>query len=183
MPIGFFADADGVKYHKAYFATFAGKWHHGDFIARTKQEGYIIYGRSDTVLNPGGVRIGTAEIYRVVETLPEISEALAVGQNFDNDVRVILFVVLKPDMRLYDARLDDALQTTIKTAIKNRCTPRHVPAKIIAVSDIPRTRSGKITEATVRDIINGKPPNNIGALANPQILQEYQQAYQQFLRD
>ncbi len=178
MPIGFFADADGAKYHKAYFATFEGKWHHGDFIARTKQDGYIIYGRSDTVLNPGGVRIGTAEIYRVVETLPEISEALAVGQNFNNDVRVILFVVLKPD-----ARLDDDLRATIKTAIKTRCTPRHVPAKIIAVSDIPRTRSGKITEATIRDIINGKPPNNIGALANPKILQEYQQAYQKFLLD
>ena len=178
MPIGFFADADGAKYHKAYFATFAGKWHHGDFIARTKQDGYIIYGRSDTVLNPGGVRIGTAEIYRVVETLPEISEALAVGQNFENDVRVILFVVLKAD-----AQLDDDLRAIIKAAIKTRCTPRHVPAKIIAVSDIPRTRSGKITEAAVRDIINNSTPNNVSALANPEILKEYQQTYQLYLKE
>ena len=168
MPLKFWNDPDGAKYHKAYFARFPGVWHHGDYAAMTEHGGMIIYGRSDATLNPGGVRIGTAEIYRQVESLPEIQEAIVVGQDFDNDVRVVLFVVLKPGIAL-----DKALEDKIKASIRSGTTPRHVPARIVAVRDIPRTKSGKITELAVRDVIHGREVKNQEALANPEALDLY----------
>ncbi|MEZ5924123.1 MAG: acetoacetate--CoA ligase [Hyphomicrobiaceae bacterium] len=168
MPLKFWNDADGSKYHKAYFARFPGVWHHGDYAAMTEHGGMIIYGRSDATLNPGGVRIGTAEIYRQVESLPEIQEAIVVGQDFDNDVRVVLFVVLRPGVAL-----DKALEDRIRTQIRQGTTPRHVPARIVAVKDIPRTKSGKITELAVRDVIHGREVKNKEALANPEALELY----------
>ncbi|MGB0085777.1 MAG: acetoacetate--CoA ligase [Rhodomicrobiaceae bacterium] len=169
MPVQFWNDPDGSKYHGAYFARFDNIWHHGDFAEWTRHGGMIIYGRSDATLNPGGVRIGTAEIYRQVEKLEEVREAIVVGQDWDNDVRVILFVVLRDGLAL-----DDALMTRIKQQIRNGATPRHVPAKIIQVPDIPRTKSGKITEIAVRDIVHGREVKNREALANPEALDYYQ---------
>ena len=166
MPVKFWNDADGSKYRKAYFERLPGIWHHGDYAEWTEHGGMIIHGRSDATLNPGGVRIGTAEIYRQVEQLPEIQESIVVGQDWDNDVRVILFVVLKPGFAL-----DAGLQDKIKKRIRLGTTPRHVPAKIISVSDIPRTKSGKITELAVRDIVHGREIKNREALANPQALE------------
>ena len=168
MPLKFWNDPDGSKYHKAYFARFPGVWHHGDYAAMTEHGGMIIYGRSDATLNPGGVRIGTAEIYRQVESLSEIQEAIVVGQDFDNDVRVVLFVVLKPGVIL-----DKALEDKIRAVIRSGTTPRHVPARIVAVKDIPRTKSGKITELAVRDVIHGREVKNKEALANPEALDLY----------
>jgi acetoacetyl-CoA synthetase len=141
-------------------------WHHGDFAEWTPHGGIIIHGRSDATLNPGGVRIGTAEIYRQVEQLPEIQESIVVGQDWDHDVRVVLFVVLKPGLKL-----DEALQSRIRQQIRTGASPRHVPAKIIAVTDIPRTKSGKITELAVRDIVHGREVKNKEALANPEALE------------
>jgi acetoacetyl-CoA synthetase len=168
MPVAFWNDPDGRKYRAAYFERFPGIWHHGDYATLTEHDGLIIHGRSDAVLNPGGVRIGTAEIYGVVEGFPEITEAIAVGQEWRGDVRVILFVRLKAG-----AELDDALKKRIREAIRANTTPRHVPAKIIAVPDIPRTLSGKITELAVRDVIHGRPVKNTDALANPQALEHF----------
>lgn len=173
MPIGFWND-DGSKYKAAYFERFAGMgdhdiWCHGDFAEWGEHGGLIIHGRSDATLNPGGVRIGTAEIYAQVEAIPEVIEALAIGQEWDNDVRVVLFVRLKPD-----TALDDALVKVIKTRIREGASPRHVPAKIIPVADIPRTKSGKITELAVRDIVHGRPVKNQDALANPEALRLYE---------
>ncbi len=168
MPVGFWADPDGAKYRAAYFERFPNVWTHGDFIERTGHGGWVIYGRSDAVLNPGGVRIGTAEIYRQVEHLPDILEAVCIGQEWDGDVRVVLFVVLREGVAL-----DQALEDTIRGRIRDNCSPRHVPAKIVAVSDIPRTRSGKITELAVRDAVHGRPIKNTEALANPQALDEF----------
>ncbi|MEQ9518353.1 MAG: acetoacetate--CoA ligase [Parvibaculum sp.] len=168
MPIGFWNDREGAKYRAAYFESFPGVWHHGDFAEITTHGGIIIHGRSDATLNPGGVRIGTAEIYTVVEKLPEVREAIAVGQNWQGDVRVILFVVLGDG-----ATLDDALIKTIRSSIRSGASPRHVPAKVIAVSDIPRTKSGKITELAVRDVIEGRDIKNREALANPYALELY----------
>lgn len=168
MPIGFWNDPDGVKYAAAYFERFPGVWHHGDFAEVTEHGGIIIHGRSDATLNPGGVRIGTAEIYAVVETLPEIREAIAVGQTWQDDVRVVLFVVLAEG-----AELTDDLIATIRSNIRKGASPRHVPAKIVAVADIPRTKSGKITELAVRDIIEGREVKNREALANPEALDLY----------
>ncbi|MFN0087650.1 MAG: acetoacetate--CoA ligase [Blastocatellia bacterium] len=168
MPLGFWNDDGGEKYHAAYFARYPGIWAHGDYAEITEHEGHrgmIIYGRSDATLNPGGVRIGTAEIYREVEQLPEILESIVIGQDWQGDVRVILFVRLKEGVAL-----DDALIAGIKQAIRANATPRHVPAKIIAVADIPRTKSGKITELAVRDIVHGRPVKNQEALANPEAL-------------
>ncbi len=165
MPIGFWNDPQGAKYAAAYFERFPGVWHHGDFAEVTEHGGIIIHGRSDATLNPGGVRIGTAEIYAVVETLPEIREAIAVGQTWQDDVRVILFVVLTEG-----ATLSDDLVARIKSNIRTGASPRHVPAKVIAVQDIPRTKSGKITELAVRDIIEGREVKNREALANPEAL-------------
>ena len=165
MPIKFWNDPGDAKYKAAYFEHFPGVWRHGDWATLTERGGIIIHGRSDATLNPGGVRIGTAEIYRQVEAFDEIAEALVVGQSWENDVRVILFV------RLGEACVLDAdLITAIKAAIRSGATPRHVPARIIAVPDIPRTRSGKITELAVRDIIHGRPVKNTEALANADAL-------------
>jgi acetoacetyl-CoA synthetase len=168
MPIGFWGDSDGSRYHSAYFDRFDNVWCHGDFIEIKATGAAVIYGRSDTVLNPGGVRIGTAEIYRQVEQLDEIQESLVIGQNWNSDVRVVLFV------RLTDGVvLDEALQTMIKQQVRKNCTPRHVPAKIVAVEDIPRTKSGKIVELAVRSIVHGESVNNKEALANPEALALY----------
>ena len=168
MPVFFWNDADGKKYHDAYFDYFPGIWRHGDWAELTEHEGLIIYGRSDATLNPGGVRIGTAEIYRQVEKLPEIVESLAVGQDWQGDVRVILFVRLRENVRL-----DETLSKKIRKTIRDNTSPRHVPAKIIAIPDIPRTISGKITELAVRNVIHGRPVKNTDALANPQALEHY----------
>jgi acetoacetyl-CoA synthetase len=168
MPVGFWNDADGARYRAAYFERFPGVWHHGDYAALTAHDGLIIYGRSDAVLNPGGVRIGTAEIYSAVESLPQIAEALAVGQDWNGDVRVVLFVRLKPG-----TVLDDALKKALRDTIRGNTTARHVPAKIIAVPDLPRTLSGKLTELAVRNVIHGLPVKNVDALANPQALEHF----------
>jgi acetoacetyl-CoA synthetase len=168
MPVGFWNDPDGSRYHAAYFERFAGVWTHGDRMALTERDGLIIYGRSDAVLNPGGVRIGTAEIYRQVEQLGEVVEALAVGQEWQDDVRIVLFVRLAAG-----AALDDALISRIKQRIRSNCTPRHVPARIVAVADIPRTMNGKIAELAVREQIHGRPVKNRDALANPESLSLY----------
>ncbi len=168
MPIYFWQDSDNKKYHQAYFAKFANIWHHGDFLEKTAT-GYMIHGRSDATLNPGGVRIGTAEIYRQVDKLPQINESVVIGQDWDNDTRVVLFVVLRPD-----CPLTDDLKQLIRTNIKNNCSPRHVPAKIIAVPEIPRTKSNKIVELAIRDIVAGKTIANTESLANPHALVYFQ---------
>jgi acetoacetyl-CoA synthetase len=168
MPVGFWDDPDGKRYHDAYFSRFPNIWCHGDWVEKTLHGGFIIHGRSDATLNPGGVRIGTAEIYRQVEQVEQVAESIAVGQDWEGDVRVVLFVRLKPG-----AVLDEALEKEIKTRIRTGASPRHVPAKIIAVTDIPRTKSGKITELAVRDVICGRPIRNKEALANPEALDLY----------
>jgi acetoacetyl-CoA synthetase len=168
MPIGFWSDSSGEKYHAAYFSRFPGVWTHGDFAEWTEHGGIIIHGRSDATLNPGGVRIGTAEVYRQVEQLEEVRESIVVGQDWDNDVRVVLFVVLRDGLSL-----DKALEDKIKRRIREGASPRHVPAKIVQIPDIPRTKSGKITEIAVRDIINGRQVRNVEALANPEALTCY----------
>ncbi len=166
MPLGFWNDGDGSRYHSAYFDVYDNIWRHGDWASLTERDGIIIHGRSDATLNPGGVRIGTAEIYRPVEAFGEIAEALVIGQPVADDVRIILFVRMAENHQL-----DEALQAQIKEAIRQFASPRHVPAKIIQISDIPRTRSGKITELAVRDVIIGRPVRNIEALANPEALE------------
>ena len=168
MPVGFWNDPDGRKYHDAYFARFDNVWCHGDYVQITERGGVVIYGRSDAVLNPGGVRIGTAEIYREVEQLDEVVEALAIGQQWEGDVRVVLFVILREGIAL-----DEALETKIRSRIRANATPRHVPARIVRVTDIPRTRSGKITELAVRDVVHGRAVKNKEALANPQALEQF----------
>jgi len=168
MPVGFWNDPDGAKYRAAYFERFPGVWCHGDYALLTARGGIVILGRSDAVLNPGGVRIGTAEIYRQVERLDEVLESLAVGQDWMNDVRVVLFVRLRPGVEL-----DAALEKRIRDTIRANTTPRHVPAKIVAVADIPRTISGKIVELAVRDVIHGRPVRNTDALANPGALEHF----------
>jgi acetoacetyl-CoA synthetase len=166
MPVGFWNDPDGKKYRAAYFERFDNIWCHGDFAEWTEHGGMIIHGRSDATLNPGGVRIGTAEIYAQVETIPEVIEALAIGQDWDNDVRIVLFVRLKDGVAL-----DDALIARIRSVIRSGASPRHVPAKIVAVADIPRTKSNKIVELAVREIVHGRPVRNRDALANPEALE------------
>ncbi|BBF94889.1 acetoacetate--CoA ligase [Blastochloris tepida] len=165
MPVKFWNDPDGTKYRSAYFDRFPGVWCHGDFAEWTANGGMVIHGRSDATLNPGGVRIGTAEIYAQVEQIPEVIEAIAIGQDWEHDVRVVLFVRLKEGVEL-----DDGLIKRIKDKIRTGASPRHVPAKILRVADIPRTRSGKITELAVRDIVHGRPVKNTEALANPEAL-------------
>ena len=170
MPVAFWNDPDGAKYRAAYFEKYPNVWRHGDWAEITSRGGMVIYGRSDATLNPGGVRIGTAEIYRQVEQLPEIVESIVIGQDVSTDggedVRIILFVRLAPDIEL-----DDALKDRIRAQIRNNASPHHVPKKIIQVTDIPRTISGKITELAVRDVIHGRPVKNVDALANPQALE------------
>lgn len=168
MPTGFWNDGDGKKYHAAYFNRFPNTWAHGDYGEITQHGGVIIHGRSDAVLNPGGVRIGTAEIYRQVEKIESVFESIAIGQQWKDDVRIILFVHLKEGYQL-----DSALQALIKTTIKTNTTPRHVPSKIIQVEDIPRTLSGKIVELAVRNVIHEKDVLNKEALANPEALNLY----------
>jgi acetoacetyl-CoA synthetase len=168
MPVRFWNDPDDSRYRAAYFERFPGVWTHGDHVELTAHDGLIIYGRSDAVLNPGGVRIGTAEIYRQVEQVPEVVEALAVAQEWDGDQRVVLFVRLAEG-----ATLDGALADRIRRQIRTNCTPRHVPAKILKVADIPRTMNNKIAELAVREVIHGRPVKNIEALANPESLELY----------
>jgi acetoacetyl-CoA synthetase len=168
MPVGFWKDADGEKFRSAYFDTFPGIWAHGDYAEITEHDGLVIHGRSDAVLNPGGVRIGTAEIYRQVEKVEQVLESIAIGQEWDGDVRVVLFVRLRDGVAL-----SDELQAQIRQVIRANTTPRHVPARIIAVADIPRTISGKIVELAVRNVVHGQPVKNTDALANPQALELY----------
>ncbi|MCB1777141.1 MAG: acetoacetate--CoA ligase [Candidatus Competibacteraceae bacterium] len=168
MPIGFWNDPHGKKYQAAYFERFSDVWHHGDFCEITEHDGLIIHGRSDATLNPGGVRIGTAEIYRQVEKLPEVVESIVVGQDWEGDVRVILFVKLQEGLAL-----DDTLIARIKRTIRDNATPRHVPAKVLQVAEIPRTKSGKIVELAVRNIVHGQPVKNVEALANPEALTNF----------
>ncbi len=174
MPVGFWNDPGDAKYRAAYFEKFPGVWYHGDYVELTAHDGLVIYGRSDAVLNPGGVRIGTAEIYRQVEQLDEVVESLVVGQDWPperpGDVRVILFVRLREGLAL-----DAALIERIKRRIRDNTTPRHVPAKVVQVTDIPRTKSGKIVELAVRNVIHGRSVRNIEALANPEALGEFRE--------
>ncbi|MCA3131894.1 MAG: acetoacetate--CoA ligase [Betaproteobacteria bacterium] len=166
MPVMFWNDPGGAKYRTAYFERFPGVWCHGDWMELTPRGSCIIYGRSDATLNPGGVRIGTAEIYRQVERLEEVVESLVIGQDWDRDVRVVLFVRLREGLAL-----DDALVKRIKDTVRANTTPRHVPAKVLQVADIPRTKSGKIVELAVRDVVHGRPVKNREALANPEALE------------
>jgi acetoacetyl-CoA synthetase len=168
MPAMFWNDPSGEKYHNAYFARFPNIWCHGDFAEWTESGGIVIHGRSDATLNPGGVRIGTAELYAQVERVPEVVEALAIGQDWDNDVRVVLFVRLRDGVAL-----DEALIARLKKQIREGASPRHVPAKIIAVSDIPRTKWGKIVVPAVRDIVLVCDIKYQEALANPEALELY----------
>jgi acetoacetyl-CoA synthetase len=168
MPVGFWNDPENRKYHAAYFEKFPGVWAHGDYAEITPGGSMVIHGRSDAVLNPGGVRIGTAEIYRQVEKLDEIMESIAIGQDWEDDVRVVLFVVMREGIAL-----DDAMKDRIRRVIRENTTPRHVPAKIIAVPDIPRTISGKIVELAVRNVVHGRPVKNTDALANPDALAHF----------
>ena len=168
MPIGFWNDPGDAKYRSAYFEKYPNVWRHGDWCEITPNGGMVIYGRSDAVLNPGGVRIGTAEIYRQVERLEEVLEALVIGQDWEGDVRVVLFVKLKDGVQL-----SDELIARIKKQIRENTTPRHVPAKILQVPDIPRTKSGKIVELAVRDVVHGRAVKNLEALANPEALEHF----------
>ena len=168
MPTGFWQDPEQKKYHAAYFAKFPGIWCHGDYVSWTSHQGMIIYGRSDATLNPGGIRIGTAEIYRQVEQLDEIKESLVIGQQIKGDCKIILFVILQNKLHL-----SEPLKSKVKQQIKNHTSPHHVPGTIIQVTDIPRTKSGKIMEITVRNIINGDLVENINSLANPESLQQF----------
>jgi acetoacetyl-CoA synthetase len=168
MPLGFWNDPDGARYRAAYFEKFPNVWRHGDWCEITPHGGMIIYGRSDAVLNPGGVRIGTAEIYRQVESLDEVVESIVIGQDWEGDVRVVLFVKLREG-----EALDENLINRIKKRIRDNATPRHVPDKVLQVADIPRTKSGKIVELAVRDVVHGRPIKNIEALANPEALEHF----------
>ena len=168
MPVYFWGDPDGSKYHAAYFEQYPNVWAHGDFAKITEHGGMVIFGRSDATLNPGGVRIGTAEIYRQVESLDEVLESICIGQDWDDDVRVVLFVRLRDGLVL-----NEDLQTRIRKVIRDNATPRHVPARIIQVSDIPRTVSGKIVELAVRNVVHNRPVKNTDALANPEALELY----------
>jgi acetoacetyl-CoA synthetase len=169
MPVAFWNDPDGSRYRSAYFDTYADVWRHGDWAELTPHGGLVIHGRSDATLNPGGVRIGTAEIYRQVEQLPEVVESVVIGQRLPHkpgvDERVVLFVRLAAGVTL-----DDALRERIKRQIRDNATPHHVPKKIVQVADIPRTISGKITELAVRDVVHGRKVKNVAALANPDAL-------------
>jgi acetoacetyl-CoA synthetase len=169
MPLGFWGDADGARYRAAYFDRFPGVWCHGDWIYSTPHGGFVIVGRSDATLKPGGVRIGTAEIYRQVQQVPEVQESLAIGQHWQGDERIVLFVRLAPGLTL-----DDALRHRIAQQLRTHASPRHVPARIIQVADLPRTRSGKLVELAVRRVVHGQPVLNRDALANPEALEAFQ---------
>ena len=173
MPIGFWNDSNHHRYDQTYFSRFPGYWCHGDYLERTTSGDYVIHGRSDTVLNPGGVRIGTAEIYQAIEPLPEVHDSIVIGQKWQDDVRIVLFVVLAPD-----SPLDNTLRDKIRQTIKTQCSPRHCPAKILDVPAIPRTRSGKISEKAVSDIVHQRPVQNREALANPEALDAFQNRHE-----
>jgi acetoacetyl-CoA synthetase len=164
-PTGFWNDPDGRRFHAAYFDRWPDVWAHGDYGEVTAHDGFLIHGRSDAVLNPGGVRIGTAEIYRQVERVAEVLDSVVIGQPWEDDVRVVLFVVLRDGLRL-----DDELRERLRRTIRSNTTPRHVPARILQVADIPRTISGKIVELAVRKVVLGEPVTNTDALANPEAL-------------
>ena len=168
MPLGFWNDPDGDRYRSAYFERFDGAWHQGDFAERTPEGGFIIHGRSDATLNPGGVRIGTAEVYRQVDRLDEVVESLVIGQPWEGDTRIVLFVVPASGVEL-----DDDLVGRIRSAIRTGASPRHVPAVVLAVPDLPRTRSGKLVEMAVRNVVEGQPVTNLEALANPEALEAF----------
>jgi acetoacetyl-CoA synthetase len=168
MPVGFWNDPKGEKYRSAYFDRFPGVWCHGDYAEVTEHNGFVIHGRSDATLNPGGVRIGSAEIYRQVEQVDEVVESVVIGQAWRNDVRVVLFVKLRPDVAL-----DEELTSRIQRQIRANTTPRHVPAKVIQVGDIPRTKTGKLVELAVRDVVHNRPVKNIEALSNPEALEHF----------
>ena len=169
MPVKFWGDDDRKKYHKAYFSRFENIWHHGDFIERTSNNGFIMRGRSDATLNPGGVRIGTSEIYQQVEDIDFITEGLVVGQDYNDDVRIVLFITTKNN-----EELDEEKIKSIKTRIRKNCSPKHVPSIIIKVPEIPRTKSGKIVELAVRKVIHGETINNKEAIANPEALKYFE---------
>ena len=168
MPLKFWNDKNDKKFKEAYFSKYKNIWYHGDYAEVKKSGGFIIYGRSDTTLNPGGVRLGTAEIYSEVEKFKEIKESIVVGQTWDNDIRIILFIVLNKEFKLSINLIE-----RVKRAIKENASPRHVPAKIISVADIPRTKNGKIVELAVKNIIEGNSIKNKEALSNPEILEQY----------
>jgi len=168
MPLKFWNDKHDTKFKDAYFNKFSNIWHHGDYVEVKKSGGFIIYGRSDTTLNPGGVRLGTAEIYSEVEKFIEIKESIVVGQAWNNDIRIILFIVLSPNYEL-----NEELLTKLKRQIRKNASPRHVPEKIIVVNDIPRTKNGKIVELAVKNVIEGKEIKNKEALANPEVLGQF----------
>ncbi|MBV7300582.1 acetoacetate--CoA ligase [Enterovibrio paralichthyis] len=168
QPVGFWGDDDGQRYHNAYWDKIEDIWFHGDYVELTSQCGMVFFGRSDAILNPGGVRIGTAEIYRHVNQLDEVLDSVVIGQDWNNDVRVVLFVKLRPGQVL-DSELEQKIRTTIRTS----CTPRHVPAKILTITDIPRTKSGKLAELAVRDVVHGREVAQLSALDNPESLEQY----------
>ncbi len=168
MPLKFWNDKKNVKFKEAYFNKFKNIWHHGDYAEVKKTGGFIIYGRSDTTLNPGGVRLGTSEIYSEVEKFKEIKESIAIGQSWDNDIRIILFVIMNQNYQI-----NNELIKRLKTQIRTNASPRHVPSKIINVNDIPRTKNGKIVELAVKNIIEGNEVKNKEALANPETLNQF----------
>ena len=168
MPKKFWNDKNNLKYKKAYFKKFKNVWHHGDYAERKKNGGYVIYGRSDSTLNPGGVRLGTSEIYSVVEKFKEVKDALVIGQNWDNDIRIILFLVINKEYSL-----DEILKKKIKMQIRSSASPRHVPSKILKVKDIPRTKNGKIVEIAVKNVIEGNKIKNKEALIDPKVLENF----------
>jgi len=168
MPLKFWNDKHDAKFKDAYFNKFSNIWYHGDYVEIKKSGGFIIYGRSDTTLNPGGVRLGTAEIYSEVEKFIEIKESIVVGQAWDNDIRIILFIVLNSNYEL-----NEELLAKLKRQIRKNASPRHVPDKVVVVNDIPRTKNGKIVELAVKNIIEGNEIKNIEALANPEVLNQY----------
>ena len=168
MPVKFWGDNAGEKYHNAYFTRFRNIWHHGDFIERTSNNGFIMRGRSDATLNPGGVRIGTSEIYQQVEDIEYITEGLVVGQDYNNDVRIVLFVTTKDNQELDEEKIK-----SIKLKIRKNCSPKHVPSLVIKVPAIPRTKSGKIVELAVKKLIHGETINNKEAIANPEALKYF----------
>ena len=168
MPIKFWNDKDNKKYRSSYFEKYKNIWHHGDFAKITNNGGFIIFGRSDTTLNPGGVRLGTAEIYNEVEKFKEIQESIVIGQSWKNDIRIILFVVLNKDYNL-----NDTIKDKIKKAIKANASPRHVPSKIVEIFEIPKTKNGKLVELAVKQTIEGETIKNLEALANPDSLKQF----------
>ena len=168
MPVKFWNDIDNKKYKSAYFDKYNNIWHHGDFAKITKNGGFVIFGRSDATLNPGGVRLGTAEIYNVVEKFEEIQESIVIGQSWNNDIRIILFVVLNENYFLTKEVVDK-----IKNSIRENASPRHVPSKIIQISEIPKTKNGKLVELAVKQTIEGEKIKNLEALANPDSLNQF----------